>query len=131
MNNAVNLAGNYTSVNTQNSDQRRVGDLDMIQCVRDILVRNGLKNKVEQLFDTDVNIIFAKDLGPKAQRDVLIAFWSLQFMSMDFSGFEERACLNLPFSDTDWIRVFVEKLVPFIVDNDLPRGLYGRKPQGS
>lgn len=121
----------FTSVNTANHDAQQVGDLDMIACVRDILVRNGLKKKVEELFDTDVNIIYAQKLGPKAQRDVLIAFWNLQFMNVEVGGFEERACLNLPFSDTDWIRVFVEKLLPFIIDNDLPKGLYGWKSQRS
>lgn len=122
---------NYTSVNTKNNDERIVGDIDLIQCVRDILIRHGLKKKVEELFDTDVNIIYAANLGPKAQRDVLIAFWNLQFMNCGNSGFEERACLGLPFNDTDWIRVFVEKLLPFIIDNDLPKALYGWKPQGS
>ena len=121
----------FTSVNTVRRDERKVGDIDMIKCVRDILVRHGLKQKVEQLFDTDVNIVYAANLGPKAQRDVLIAFWNLQFMGVDVGGYEERAVLGLPFSDSDWIRVFVEKLVPFIVDNDLPKGLYGWKPQGS
>ena len=58
----------------------------------------------------------------------MIAFWNLQFMGVTVGGYEERAVLGLPFSDSDWIRVFVEKLVPFIVDNDLPKGLYGWKP---
>lgn len=125
------MNNNYISLNTVHKDERQVGDLDIIQCVRDILIRNGIKDKVEQLFDTDINIIYAKNLGPKAQRDVLIAFWSLQFMTVPVGGYEERACLSLPFNDSDWVRVFVEKLVPFIVDNDLPKGLYGWKPQGS
>jgi hypothetical protein len=53
----------FTSVNTVHRDERKVGDIDMIKCVRDILVRHGLKQKVEQLFDTDVNIVYAANLG--------------------------------------------------------------------
>lgn len=128
MNNNQFNVNSFTSVNTNNTDTRQVGDIDLIKCVRDILVRHGLKQKVEQLFDTDVNIVYASSLGPKAQRDVLITFWNLQFMTVDKGGYEERAILGLPFSDEDWIRVFVEKLIPFIIDNDLPRGLYGWKP---
>lgn len=121
----------YNSFNTTHRDERKTGDIDIIKCIREILIRNGLKKKVEELFDTDSSIAYAQHLGPLAQRDVLASFWNLQFMNAGVGGYEERACLTLPFNDSDWIRVFVEKLIPFIVDNDLPKVLYGWKPQAS
>lgn len=122
---------NVVSVNTNHSDVAKKGDINLIGCVRDILIHSGRRDRIEQLFDTNTSIIYALDKGPKAQRDVLIAFWNLQFMGTACGGHEERACLSLPFNDEDWLRVFNDKLVPFILDNDLPKALYGWEPKSS
>lgn len=116
------MIDNLTS--TQITDERIVGDIDLIQCVRDIMIRSGLKEQVETLFNTDINIHYASDKRPDVQRQALSIFWGLQFMNTEQGGYEERACLNLPFTDEEWLRVFSEKLIPFIIDNKLPKTLY-------
>lgn len=96
------------------------GDLDLITVVRAKMLDAGLKKLVESNFDTNHFIIEASGKHSTAQRYLLNRFWSLQLMSSPKVSTEERYCLIPNGSVDDWLRLWTDKVLPFIISNNLP-----------
>lgn len=100
---------------------RADGDIDLVAEVRNLMLRYGLGPKIEAAFDNNRFIIQARDKGSHVQRYLLNNYFVQQLMFASKPTTDERFCL-VPDGDVrDWLRLFEQKVLPFIVDNDLPR----------
>lgn len=99
---------------------RNQNDIDLILEVRQVLVSAGLLMKVIEAYDSDRFIIEAMDKGPEVQRFLLNRYWSQQLMRSEKPSIEERASLIPNGEITDWLFLFKEKILPFILENKLP-----------
>ena len=96
-------------------------EIDLIKDVRNLLVNAGLLNKVEAVYDTNRFIQNALHANAEVQRFALNRFWNLQLMQCSAQSTQERFCLISNGSVTDWFTLFREKVLPFIIANELPR----------
>lgn len=95
-------------------------DIDLIAEVREILNKAGLNNKLEECFENHRFILEAKNRPSKVQRFLLNRYWTQQLLYAKKQSIEERYCLIPNGEIKDWIKLFNEKVLPFIIDNDLP-----------
>lgn len=102
-------------------EPRLPDDLDLVQVVRDGLMKYGLKDKLEQFYDTDGYVQQAKTKRPEIQRYLLNIYLNLQLMMAERSSIEIRFSL-LPAGDLDtWILIFDQRIAPFMADQNLPK----------
>ncbi len=95
-------------------------DPDLVGQIRELLINSGLRKLVEENFDTHRFIIDAAGKHSNAQRFLLNNFWHLQLMSAAKQSTEERYCL-IPNGDVkNWLNLFKVKVLPFIIENNLP-----------
>lgn len=95
------------------------GDLDLVLLVRTLLERSGLQLKLEA-YDNDRFIVEAIDKSSDVQRFLLNRYWSQQLMYCSVTSIEERYCLIPNGTNQDWLSLFESKVLPFVVENDLP-----------
>lgn len=95
-------------------------DMDLVAIVREDLVNSGLANHLPTAYDNSRFIQEAVGKDSNVQRFLLNRYWTQQLMSAKQISIEERYCL-IPNGDVqDWLRLFRSKVLPFIVQNDLP-----------
>ncbi len=99
------------------------GDLDLIAMVRGMLINVGLTNNTLAYFDTHPLIINSINKISNVQRFNLNRFWALQLMSSNNHSEEERYCLIPNGSNEDWLKLFESKVLPFIIQNNLPKAI--------
>ena len=99
------------------------GELNLIQSVRDLLISKGLKPEVETAYNTHSYIQSAEKLNCIAQRYYLNLYWNLQLMQSGKECTNERICLVNRGNPADWLTLFTGKVLPFIIENNLPRQL--------
>ena len=102
---------------------RLEGEVDLVAACRQLLVDAGLLLKVQANFDTNKYIVDAGPLGLRAQRFLLNRFWTLQLMSLNQNTQMQRYCLIGDGSADDWLNVFKDKVLPTIIENQLPEAL--------
>ncbi len=95
-------------------------DIDLVATVRTILVEAGLLQYVIAGYDPNRFINEAKNKPSEVQRFLLNRYWSFQLMQSEKSSIEERSYLIPNGEITDWIRLFETKVLPFILENNLP-----------
>jgi len=94
-------------------------DIDLVEEVRNILIKAGLGNRLEA-FDNNHFIQEAKGKYSVVQRYLLNRFWGQQLMLTNLPTAEERYCLIPNGEVSDWLKLFENKVLPFILENDLP-----------
>ncbi|MCK9517318.1 MAG: hypothetical protein M0Q87_14945 [Ottowia sp.] len=95
-------------------------DMDLVAIVREDLINSGLANHLSTAYDNSRFIQEAVGKDSNVQRFLLNRYWTQQLMSAKQVSIEERYCL-IPNGDVqDWLRLFRSKVLPFIVQNDLP-----------
>ena len=99
---------------------RRPDDVDLVVLVRQLLVDAGVSQQQLTAFDTAHYVTDAAPKNPEAQRYILNRFWSLQLMTCATQSVEERYHLIPNGAIEDWVRLFKDKVLPFIVKNNLP-----------
>lgn len=99
---------------------RTEGELDLVSACRAAMVGAGLINSVTEAFDTHQYIKDAALLGEVAQRFLLNKFWHVQLLSLDCDTQKERFCLLDQGEAKEWMRCFVEGVLPKIVEYRLP-----------
>lgn len=100
--------------------KRQEGDIDLIKKVRDELVAAGLSQKLPDAYDNNRFIKDAVDKPSNVQCYFLNRYWSLQLMTSSKPSSEERFCLVSDGSMEDWLRLFKAKILPFVIENNLP-----------
>ena len=103
------------------STEAAPGSLDMIAEVRRILQHNTLANQARSYYDTHRYIIDAEGKAPEIQRHYLNLYWGLQLVNADDNSIEERYCLVPNGNPKDWLVLFEQKIVPFLIKNNLPK----------
>ncbi len=109
----------------QYRSERTETDINLILELRQMLVSAGLLMKVIEAYDSDRFIIEGMDKPPEVQRFLLNRYWSQQLMKSTKSSIEERSCLLNNGTYDDWLFFFKEKILPFILENNLPTNYYG------
>ena len=95
-------------------------DIDLVQEVRERLVMSGLLQRTVNYYDNNHFIISAKDKTPEVQRFLLNRYWSHQLMRATRPSLDERYCLIPNGEVSDWLSLFTDKILPFIIENNLP-----------
>lgn len=104
---------------------REPGDFDFIAEVRGLLIMNGVTTDCLQAFDTARLIQDATHMRPDAQRHLVNRFFRGQILSIrDTDTIAVRTCLIDSGEYSDWMRLFKESVVPFLIQNSLPRQLF-------
>ena len=94
-------------------------DLDLISSVRSIMLNSGLGQKIDA-YDNDRFIVEASGKTSDVQRFLLNRYWNQQLMASEKQTIEERFCLIPNGTIDDWLRLFQAKVLPFVVENNLP-----------
>lgn len=95
-------------------------DIDLISVVRSQLVSSGLANRLSTAFDSNRFIVEAAGRKSDIQRFLLNRYWNQQLMSSNKMSIEERYCLIPDGSTDEWLKLFQDKVLPFIIENGLP-----------
>lgn len=100
---------------------RQEGDMDLIAIVRQVLI-DALSQKGRQLTGFDSNYLIAQALKaqPHIQRWQLNRYWTIQLACAPSSTLHIRQFLINDGTEEDWLRLFTQKVLPFVVDNNLP-----------
>lgn len=94
---------------------------DLIEQVRQLLVSAGLLQHVIVAYDTAYFITEAKGKDIEQQRYLLNRYWTDQLLKTSDDSREERYCLIPNGSIDDWLLLFKNTIIPFILKNDLPK----------
>ena len=101
-------------------EPRQDGDIDLVSFVRSVLLQYGLKEQLEQHFDTDGYILKAMNKRPEIQRYLINIYLTLQLMKSKKSSIEQRYGLLPAGPIEDWMTIFKEYIAPFMADEQLP-----------
>ena len=99
---------------------RAEGEFDLVAACREAMLSYGLGDKVTSVFDQDLNIRQAANLGVVGQRHILNRYFNLQLLTKASLSVDERFCLIDRGSAEDWLRIFRDTIVPFLAVHDLP-----------
>lgn len=104
---------------------REPGDFDFISEIRGLLIISGVTNECLEAFDSSKLIQDAVHMRPDAQRHLVNRFFRGQILSIrDFDTIGVRTCLIDGGEYSDWMRLFKESVVPFLIQNSLPKTLF-------
>lgn len=104
-------------------DTRRADEFDLVGAVRTTMLNAGLGQRIPEFFDSNIYIIDAANKKPEVQRYLLNRYFNTQLMNADANSIDERFCLIPNGEIADWLRLFTDKVLPFIIANDLPKGI--------
>jgi len=104
---------------------RELGETDLITEVRNCLISSGLLQNVITAYDNNRFIMEAKDKTSDVQRFLLNRYWSQQLMLSNSPSIEERYCLIPNGAIADWLSLFKDKILPFVIAHNLPSPISG------
>lgn len=96
-------------------------DIDMVQEVHNLLCRAGMHKKSQEVFLAHPWIKEAQTFVTEGQRFLLNRYWKLQLCQLPTDTSAERWCLVENGTIAEWLSLFEKKIIPFCLDNDLPR----------
>lgn len=104
-----------------------IPEVGFVDRVRTKMISTGLKEKLE-IFDSDSDIVLACKVADKAQqRDLVNRFFNTQLCTKGTDSIEERFVLIDTDTDDMWLKLFEDKVVPYLLENDLPVELETKK----
>lgn len=99
---------------------RTEGEIDLVAEVRNILVSSGLGQNIGNYDDNRI-IVDAVDKSSAVQRFQLNRFFALQMVMVNANSTEERFCLIPNGNVSDWLILFKSKVLPFLIEHNLPK----------
>jgi len=99
---------------------RQETDINLVQEVRNMMMSSGLGQAIPEAFNNNRFIVEAENKAPLAQRFLLNRYWSLQLAQSKKPSGEERYCLIHDGEVSDWLKLFQQKVLPFVIENNLP-----------
>lgn len=99
------------------AEKRKHDDIDLIAEVRLLLISNNLEIGP---FDNNSFIFAGKDKIPTVQRFFLNRFWIIQLLNTGSNSQDIRFSLIPNGSIEDWLRLFKNDVLPFIIKHKLP-----------
>jgi hypothetical protein len=110
---------NVTDRTQEYLDTRSPGELDLYSVVVNEFHQSGLINKTPILTEYfEKNQLM--DKKPNVQRFFLNKFFTTQLLMTTVNSSECRYCLINDGTIDDWIRLFKSKILPFLIENNLP-----------
>lgn len=106
------------------SATRQAGEVNMLEEVRKILRANGLAQNLPY-FDGHPQIIEAENKVAVVQRHYLNRYWTTQLLMTGKHTVDERYCLLERGEISMWLQFFQDKIVPFLIENNLPGPVSG------
>lgn len=100
--------------------QREEGQVELIEKCRELLVMNNIAAEQLAVYDNDPSLRAAKNLNTATQRVALNQFWSLQLSPFGQITHPHRIRLIENGSVMDWLRLFGNGPLQFIIENNLP-----------
>ncbi len=104
-------------------EDRKNGNIaDLVFTLRTDLLANGIpEEQIIEAYDSNEKIIFASNKMPEVQRIILNTYWTIQLMNCEKSSINVRAFLLPNASFADWYKYFKLHVLPFIIENKLPK----------
>lgn len=102
------------------SRPRVENEIDLVKEVRERLVALGAGDKLKEGFDENRFVIEAADKTAHAQQYNLNRYFNLQLSSVQKDTSVERYSLIYELRPDQWLKVIEKKILPAIIDNDLP-----------
>jgi hypothetical protein len=94
-------------------------DIDLVLEVRNILLSVGLANKISN-FDNHRFVVDAKGKTSEIQRYYLNRYWNEQLIQCSSSTTDIRYYLIPDGEISYWLELFKDKIIPCVLDNNLP-----------
>lgn len=98
-------------------------EMNLVTHVRELMIEQGLRDRVETAFDTHRLIIEAQGKSSHPQQFLLNRYFALQFMSCEKDTRMNRFRLIYEISPDQWLGIFRTSILPALIDLDLPRPL--------
>ncbi len=118
----INPPSMFEQVRKELTRSRGPDEANLVEEVRKALREAGLSKKID-IFNSHPDIIPIEDKTPEIQRVWLNRYWCLQMLSSPADSEEPRFCLT-PIGDLAiWLDLFKRSVIPFLLENDLPRQL--------
>lgn len=94
--------------------------INLITETADLLRSVGLVKECEQVFLTNPAIVACVDSPEYIQVKVLNYFWRVQLSQFGKDSMQARYCLVDEADAKQWIKLFQDTVLPFIVEKNLP-----------
>lgn len=103
------------------AEPRKEYEVDLVGEVRKLLIAGGQGPNIQN-YDNYQLIKDAAPIGPVGQMFLLNRYWRLQLIGVDTeSSLDARSHLIDDIPNEDWLRLFQEGVLPFILKHCLPR----------
>ena len=102
-----------------NSD-RQNDEIDLVKEVRQRFLSLGLEDKLQDGFDSNRFILEADGKNSHVQQFLLNRYLSIQFMASESDTAVERYALMNEVNPSEWLTVFEQRILPAVVNLDLP-----------
>ncbi len=103
-------------------EERGPDEIDLCQEVKMLFINSGLGNKIS-ILDNYINTNNIANKKPNIQRFYLNKFFNYQLILFANESIEQRSCLITDGTVNDWLRLFKTKIMPFMIEYDLPMNL--------
>ncbi len=105
--------------------QRADGDFDFISEIINIFNAGGFSPQAIDAFRNNKIVIDASVMVPEAQRHLMNRYFRSQMLSVRTAdSINARGCLIDGGEYKDWIALFKDHIVPFLLQNSLPTKLF-------
>ena len=94
--------------------------IDMIEKVKQVLTSAGLVNEARHVFAVDPLIVSSHGQHYTLQRMNLNTYFLYQLSQFASESIEERYCLINDGTPEEWLRLFENKILPFLISKRLP-----------
>lgn len=94
--------------------------VDLISEVHKLLCDSGLRKESENYFLSYHSIVFVKDKNFMLQMEQLNMFWRIQLSKFGVESQQARYCLVDNAEPKQWIKLFKDAVLPFIISKSLP-----------
>ena len=101
-------------------NKREDGEVNLFDFVAQQFIQYGIPDNIVVVQD-----YFMKndlmDRKPNVQKFYLNKFFTTQLLMSEKNSIEQRYCLITDGTIEDWAKLFKNKIMPFLVENNLPR----------
>ncbi len=100
-------------------DERSPNEIDLCTEVKLLFINSGLGPKLH-ILDKYIQENGISNKKPNVQRFYLNKFFNYQLLIYPANSSEQRFCLINDGTVEDWLRLFKSKIIPFLLEYDLP-----------
>lgn len=106
-------------------EARQPQDYCFVTNIQNVMLSRGFSPECQTNFAEAKIVIDAREMRPIAQRVLMNRYFRTQMLSVrEQDSINERSCLIDNGEFQDWMRLFEETVVPFLIQNCLPKKLF-------